>query len=147
MPAPAMRALMGFIAAAISVVTFHAAMWELLHLLAIPGLTMPPPYPVEGVPPWGVPRILSLCFWGGLYGAVFGLLLPRFTLPLWVCGLILGVIAVLASMFIVPLFEGGPVGGGWEALRWLRSLLLNGFWGLGVAVILRLFISRAPRFA
>jgi hypothetical protein len=36
--------------------------------MALPGLTMPPPYPTDPIPPWGIPRIVNLCFWGGLYG-------------------------------------------------------------------------------
>ena len=144
MPAFVMRALLGFIAAALSVVTFHAAMWELLHLLAIPGLTMPAPYPMDLVAPLGVPRIVSLCFWGGLYGIVFGLMLPRLTGPLWLWGLALGVLAMAVGLFIVPLFKGGPVGGGWDMMRWLRSLLINGFWGLGVALILPFLLARMP---
>ena len=55
MPAPPMRALLGFIAAAISVLIFHQGMWALLHALAVPGLTMPAPYPMERVAPWAFP--------------------------------------------------------------------------------------------
>ncbi len=43
MPAAPMRALLGFVAAAISVLTFHQAMWALLHFAALPGMGMPPP--------------------------------------------------------------------------------------------------------
>jgi apolipoprotein N-acyltransferase len=147
MTTPSMRALLGFIAAAISVLTFHQAMWEALHVLALPGLTMPPPYPTRPVPPFGVPVIVSLCFWGGLYGAVFGLVLPRLTAPLWLCGLGLGVIAVLVGYFIVAPIKGTPVAGGWVAMNWVRSLLINGFWGIGVGVILPLFPVRSARLA
>ena len=142
MQTPVTRAALGFVAAAIGVLTFHQAMWEVLHLLAIPGLTMPPPYPMDGVAPWGVPRIISLCFWGGLYGVVFGWLLPRFTWPLWVCGLLLGVSAVLMGNFVVAPIKGLPVGSGWVLLNWVRSLLINGFWGIGVAFIASWMISR-----
>ena len=145
MQSPAMRAVFGFIAAALSVLIFHQAMWEALHLLAIPGMTMPAPYPMDPIAPWGVPRIVSLCFWGGLYGAVFGLVLPRLTAPLWLCGLGLGIIAALVGMLVVPLFKGTPIGGGWVALSWVRSFLINGFWGIGVGVILPLLLRRAPR--
>lgn len=143
---PATRALLGFIAAAISVLTFHQAMWEALHLLALPGLEMPPPYPTNPIPPFGVPRILDLCFWGGLYGIVFGLLLPRLTVPLWLCGLILGIIAALVGLLVVPAIKGLPVGPGWP-LGWVRSLLINGFWGLGVGLILPLMLRPQPRIA
>jgi hypothetical protein len=147
MSSPAMRALLGFIAAALSVLTFHAAMWEMLHVLNLPGLGMPAPYPMKPVPPWGVPQIVNLCFWGGLYGLVFGLVLPRLRAPLWLCGLGLGVLAALAGIFLVPAIKGLPVGSGWVLLNWVRSLLINGAWGVGVALILSLLLRRAPRTA
>jgi hypothetical protein len=144
---PATRALLGFIAAAISVLTFHQAMWEALHVLNLPGLGMPPAYPTRPVPPLGVPLILDLCFWGGLYGIVFGLLLPRMTPPLWLCGLVLGIIAALVGLLVVPAIKGLPIGAGWVPLNWLRSFLINGFWGIGVGIILPLMLRRQPRLA
>lgn len=147
MGTPATRIVLGFIAAAISVLTFHQAMWEALHVLNLPGLGMPPPYPTRPVPPFGVPLILDLCFWGGLYGIVFGLLLPRMTAPLWLCGLVLGIIAALVGMLVVPAIKGLPIGAGWVPLNWLRSFLINGFWGIGVGIILPLMLRRQPRLA
>jgi hypothetical protein len=138
---------LGFIAAAISVLTFHQAMWEALHVLNLPGLGMPPAYPTRPVPPLGVPLILDLCFWGGLYGIVFGLLLPRMTPPLWLCGLVLGIIAALVGLLVVPAIKGLPIGAGWVPLNWLRSFLINGFWGIGVGIILPLMLRRQPRLA
>jgi hypothetical protein len=147
METPATRVILGFIAAAISVLTFHQAMWEALHVLNLPGLGMPPPYPTRPVPPLGVPLILDLCFWGGLYGIVFGLLMPRMTAPLWLCGLILGIIAALVGLLVVPAIKGLPIGAGWVPLSWLRSFLINGFWGIGVGIILPLMLRRQPRLA
>ena len=143
MQTPAMRALFGFIAGALSVLIFHQGMWEALHLLNLPGLGMPAPYPTGPVPPFGVPRILSFCFWGGLYGIVFGLVLPGLRAPLWLCGLGLGTIAALVGLLVVPAIKGLPIGGGWVLLNWVRLLLLNGFWGIGVAVILPLLLRWA----
>jgi hypothetical protein len=147
MQTPAKRALFGFIAAAISVLVFHQAMWEALHLLALPGLGMPLPYPTDPIPPFGVPRILDLCFWGGLYGIVFGLVMPRLKAPLWLCGLGLGIIAALVGLLLVPAIKGLPIGAGWVLLSWVRSFLINGFWGVGVGLILPLFLRRAPQAA
>jgi hypothetical protein len=144
MQSPAARAFFGFIAAAISVLIFHQAMWEALHLLALPGMGMPPPYPTDPIAPLGVPRILDLCFWGGLYGIVFGLALPKLTAPLWLCGLVLGIIAALVGLFVVPAIKGLPVGSGWP-LGFLRSFLINGFWGIGVGLILPLLLRSQPR--
>ncbi len=144
MYSPAKRAAMGFLAAAIAVLTFHQGMWELLHLAAIPGMGMPVWFPMDPVPPLGVPKLLSLCFWGGLYGVVFGLLMPKFTLPLWLCGLITGFVAVLVGLFIVPTIKGLPVGGGWVMLSWLRSFVINGCWGIGLGLILPFLLPTRP---
>ena len=59
------RAALGFVAAVLAVLTFHQGMWEVLHLLALPGLGMPPWFPLDGVPPLAVPRTVDLCFWAG----------------------------------------------------------------------------------
>ena len=48
---PPMRAILGFVAGAVSVLNFHQGIWALFHL----GGLMPPPYPMSPVPPWGVP--------------------------------------------------------------------------------------------
>jgi hypothetical protein len=133
MPTPLIRASFGFLAAVISVLTFHQGMWAFLHLFSL----MPPPYPMRGVPPFGVPLIIDLCFWGGVWGAAFGLILPRLPgkYPLWVSGFGLGIAAALVGLFIVPLIKGLPVAGGRVAIAFVRSLLINGFWGLGVGLL------------
>ena len=115
-----------------------------LYFAAIPGMGMPPPYPMRPIPPWGVPQIVNLCFWGGLYGAAFGLVLPRLTAPPWLCGLVLGIIAGLVGIFVVPAIKGLPVGAGWAPKTWLLIFLINGFWGIGVGIILPLLFQRAP---
>jgi len=139
MQAAPMRAFLGFVAAAISVLTFHQGMWALLYALG----SMPrPPYPINPMPPFGVPLIVDLCFWGGLYGAVFGLLRPRFTWPLWLSGLIMGIIAALVGMFIVAPIKGMPMAAGWKVGGMVNSFLINGCWGLGVGLILPLLLPR-----
>ena len=135
-----MRAFLGFIAAAIAVLTFHQGMVAVLH--AMGGLASAP-YRTTPVRPFGVPLIVDLCFWGGLYGAVFGLLLPRLTAPLWLCGIILGIAAALVGMFIVAPIKGNAIAQGWHAWPMARSVLINGFWGLGVGLILPLLMPRA----
>lgn len=140
MPTSLNRAVLGFVAAVISVLVFHQGMWGLLHLLGM----MPPWYPTRGVPPFGVPLIIDLCFWGGVWGALFGLALPRLpnSYPMWVLGLGLGIAAALVGLFIVPLIKGLPVAGGWAATAFVRSFLINGCWGIGVGLILPLLMRQ-----
>jgi hypothetical protein len=140
MHSASMRAFLGFVAGAISVLTFHQGMIALLHTL---GASQYGPYRIGSVPPFGVPIIVDLCFWGGLYGLVFGLLTPRFTWPLWLCGLVLGIIAALVGMFVVAPLKGAPVANGGHVWPIARSVLINGFWGVGVGVLLPLLMPRA----
>jgi hypothetical protein len=135
-----MRAFLGFIAAAISVLIFHQGTVAALHAF---GLTPSGAYRTTPIPPFNLPLIADLCFWGGLYGLVFGVLLPRFTWPLWLCGLIMGVIAALVAMFIVAPLKGGAIANGWQLWPIARSLLINGIWGIGVGLILPLLMPRS----
>lgn len=131
------RALLGFAAAVLSVLTFHQGTWALLHAA---GLMPPAPYPTGPVPPLGVPRIANFCLWGGLYGAAFGLALPR--APTWLPGLGLGLLAVLVLWFVVAPLKGQPVAGGFAPLRMLVTVLVHGAWGIGVGLILPFLMAR-----
>jgi hypothetical protein len=144
MTAP-MRAGLGFLTAVLAVLIFHQAMWGALFLAGV----MPfAPYPMRPVPPYGVPLIANLCFWGGLYGAVFGLLAPRLPrAPMWLLGLGLGVVAALVGWFVVAPLKGQPPAGGFDPARMLVSLLINGFWGIGVGVIMPFLMPTALRRA
>jgi hypothetical protein len=136
---------LGILAAVISVLIFHQGMWALLHYLALPGMTMPPPYPTDPIPPFGIPRIVDLCFWGGLWGAAFGAVWRGRPGSYWWAGLILGAMAAATGLIIVAAIKGLPIGGGWKLVNWIRSLLINGSWGLGVGLILTAFSSQTAR--
>ena len=143
MPSAVTRAVLGFAAAVLSVLIFHQGIIALMHLAGMASR----PWSMQPVPPYAVPRIVDLCFWGGLYGAVFGILVPRFRLPLWFCGVLLGVVAVLVGWFVVAPLKGWPVASGWNPGAMGRSLLINGTWGLGVGLILPLLLPRPVRRA
>lgn len=133
-----MRALLGFTAAALSVLTFHQLTWGLLHLV---GLMPQPPYPTDPVPPLGIPRIVNFCFWGGLYGLAFALVLPRLPrAPLWLLGLGTGVLAVLVLWAVVLPIKGMAPAGGLPGMG--IALLIHGIWGVGIGLILPLLTPR-----
>ena len=136
-PAWPSRVLFGFGAAVVATLTFHQAMWALLYGV---GLMPRAPFPLDPTGPWGVPKMVSLCFWAGLYGAVFGLVLPRLRSPLWLCGLALGIIAALVGLLIVLPLKGLQIGYGFAWRPWIISLLVNGFWGIGVGLIAALLM-------
>jgi len=139
MPAAPMRAFLGFIAGAISLLIFHQGLLEMFYLAGAGG----PAWSVQPVPPFGVPRVVDLAFWAVMWGLLFGLLMPSFTWPMWVCGILLGFVAALAGWFIVAPIKGLPIASGWVPINMGRSLLINGFFGLGVGLILPLLMPRS----
>ena len=110
------RIIIGFIAAVLSVLVFHQGMILLLRetgLFGIPRTALV--WNLASNPrAFGLPALVNQCFWGGLYGAVYGLLAPRVRLPMWVSGLIIGAATTLVSMFIIAAIRGTPIGGGWQ---------------------------------
>jgi hypothetical protein len=144
----ARRVTLGFATGAVSVLVFHQGMWALLHAIG----QMPPPYPTQPVGPLGIPRIYDMAFWGGVWGIAFGLVYPY--LParqMWLQGLVLGLLAELGSLFVVPALKGLPLAGGGSVSMIIHSLLINGFWGIGVGVFAPLFLhpreETASRYA
>lgn len=142
------RVILGFVAAAISVLIFHQGMILILREVGM----LPPAARVWSFAanPWGVPAIINQCFWGGLYGAAFGFLSPRFRLPMVVCGFLTGMAAMMVAYFVVAPIKGNPIAGGWVAMAWVRSLLINGSFGIGIGLIFpllagRFFLAPLPR--
>src|SRR2546429_7732254 len=65
------RIVLGFIAAAISVLIVHEGIIYLLNAggyIPTHGWSMTP-----AIPPYGVPRLVNNVFWGGLWGALLAL--------------------------------------------------------------------------
>ena len=140
------RVIFGLAAAVLSTLLFHQGMWALLHQAGL----MPPPFPTDLVPPFGLPRIYNLCLWSGVWGIPFGLLQPWFPRG-WAPGergLATGVAAALTGLFLLPMLHGQPVAGDWAPLAFVRAFLINGSRGLGLGVLyhrLPLWTSREVR--
>jgi len=138
--------MLGFLAGALAVMTFHQGM---VFLLSTVSLIQSRVYAMRDVPPFGVPTILNQMFWGGLWGLLFAAIAD--TLPAWpllLLGFTFGVLGpVLASWFVVAPLKGTPVAAGWVPQRMLAGVLINGCWGIGMVLIyagLRRWASR-PR--
>jgi hypothetical protein len=142
------RAVLGFIAAAVSVVIVHEGIIYLLNAAGyIPsrGWSMTP-----AIPPWGIPRLVNNVFWGGLWGILFALVYDRIPGGMaWLKGLIFGIfIAVVSNWILLPLIKGQVFGitrppqvlfGGFDPTRMLVVLLIVGGFGLGLGIIYGLF--------
>ncbi len=109
----------------------------LLHLLH---LTERTPYAMQGVPPFGVPAVISLSFWGGVWGIVTILVIAKARgAGWWLAAVAFGAVAptLVAGLVIMPLRGMAP--GPHRGTLLLFGLCVNGAWGLGTAVFYRLF--------
>src|ERR1700682_2847897 len=67
-------AALGFIAGAIGVLVFHQGLILVLHVFGAMPFT---PYSLKPTAPFGVPQVLSLAFFGGLWGIALILIMVR----------------------------------------------------------------------
>ncbi|MEO7500384.1 MAG: hypothetical protein ABIX11_12420 [Casimicrobiaceae bacterium] len=128
---------LGFLAGAVAVLTFHQGA---IALLTATGVIHGNLYSVRPVPPFGVPQIVSSAFWGGVWGSVFAAIAPRALrgMRYWLAGLALGAVALpLVGGFVVAPLKGQPLAAGGDAGRMAISMLVNGAWGIGVAILYR----------
>jgi hypothetical protein len=99
------RIVLGFIAAAISVVVVHQS---IVYGLTIAGVIRGQPWSMAPFGPFGIPTIANSVFWGGLWGALFGLIHDR--LPgdsSAIKGLVYGLlIVVFSNWLLLPLIRG-----------------------------------------
>jgi hypothetical protein len=133
------RAGSGFVAGFVATLIFHQAVLAVLHLV---GLTEHTPFVMERLPPLGVPAVVSLGFWGGLWGIVLVYAsVRRGKIDYWLFAAIFGAVApTLANWFISAPLHGRPLGNGWQGANMLTSVLVNTAWGLGTALCLRLLL-------
>jgi hypothetical protein len=128
--------VMAFIAGALAVPVFHQMLFLVFHLAGM----LPAPFSMEPTKPFGVPNIISISFWGGVWGVVFALTLPRWFsgMAYWIASAVIGGVALtLVFMYVVwPIKIGGlppflPL--------FILGFLLNAAWGIGWALFLALF--------
>lgn len=127
--------LKAFAAGFISTLVFHQGALAALHAA---GISPRAAWAMEPSGPLHVPSVISLAFWGGVWGialwlAIAGAAGARY----WLLALAIGAVApsIIALLVVFPL-KGLPV----DSKIIVGALLLNGAWGLGVAALMRLLV-------
>ena len=129
-------AMRAFAAGFAATLLFHQAVIALFHAL---GLVPNPPFSLTPTAPLGVPAVLSLAFWGGLWGVPIWLLIRNADgVGYWVRGIVAGAVAPSAvALFIVFPLKGMAFAAGWDPRIFIGALIVNGAWGLGVCLFMR----------
>ena len=97
------------------------------------------PWSLDPIAPFGVPSVISKAFWGGLWAMLLWLVMRgKQGAGYWLGWMLLGATALpLVAIFVVPVVKGLPPPDFWS--RFPLSATINAAWGLGTALILRLF--------
>ena len=135
------KLLIGFGWGFVATLAFHQIAVAILDLM---GLAPFGAWNMTPTPPFGVPAVLSLSFWGGLWGVVLVLVHHHFGTGAryYVSAFLFGgiVTSAVALLVVVPL-KGGPVGGGWAPSLLLFVFIVNGVWGLTTALLVQVFVK------
>jgi hypothetical protein len=135
---------MAFVAGFLAVFVFHQPMLSLLHAI---GLTPARAYTMRPTRPLDVPQVISSAFWGGIWGMIFVALCarpgrgPRH----YAASVLFGaVVLTCVAWFVVAPLKGQPVAAGGHVSRMVIGPVVNGAWGLGLALLLDLLDRILP---
>jgi len=135
---PSLKLLMlGFAAGFIATLIFHQGLWYIFNQVGVIPLNRPA-WAMDSTPPFEIPAVVSKAFWGGLWGLVLtSILIHLDGMSYWAAWIVLGAVALTAvAFFVVPPLKGQPIPALWP--RFFVGLALNGAWGFGTALLLRL---------
>lgn len=130
------RILLAFIAGFLATIIFHQIALAALHAA---GFTTHGAWSMRPVPPFGVPSVISLSFWGGVWGIIMILIIDRFRgAQYWIWAIVFGAIApTLVAAFVVAPLKHQPMPH--TPKMAVIGLTVNGVWGLATALFYRLF--------
>lgn len=131
------RALLGFVAGFIATLVFHQIALQLLH---VGGIAPNPAWPMKPVSPFGVPAVISLAFWGGVWGAILIPIIDRQRGGRYYgAAIVLGaILPTLVAWFLVAPLKHQPIASGWNQKRMMIGPIVNAAWGFGTALLYRL---------
>ena len=130
------RWLLAFLAGFVATLVFHQGALWLLHLA---GMTPRMPYAMRHVPPFGVPSVISLAFWGGVWGIVMIAAISKARAFYLVATIFGAVLPTLVAAFVIAPLRHMPLAGSPGKLLAV-GLIVNAAWGLGTALLYRLFM-------
>jgi hypothetical protein len=133
-----MRWIAAFAAGFLATLIFHQGAVALLHGAGVAPIE---PYPLAPTWPLGVPQVLSLAFWGGVWGLGLWALIRNARGPRYwgICALAGALAPTAVAMLVVFPLKGLPV----TTVAVAGGLVLNAIWGLGTGVLVLVYFLAA----
>jgi hypothetical protein len=130
-----MKWLFWFLAGALAVPLAHHPVMAAFYAA---GIAPYRPYSFQPTQPLGVPQVISLSFWGGVWGLVLGLVLSQIQTPSlwWIAALVFGALAPTIVAGIILRIKGSPIKP--TPALVICGFVVNAAWGIGAAVIYKL---------
>src|SRR5215212_944113 len=122
------RILLSFVAGFLATLVFHQlALW----VLNATGVASRAPFDMKAVPPFGVPSVISLAFWGGVWGIIMIPAIARVRgAGYWIAAIVFGaVLPTLVAVFVAAPLKGIKMPMTPTSIA--TGLIVNGAWGLG----------------
>jgi hypothetical protein len=136
------RLFFGFVAGFLATLIFHQLTVALLWTVKVAPFG---PFSMAPTWPFGVPAVFSLAFWGGIWGIAYALIDRRFPAGAcywWIAFLFGAIFPSLVALLVVLPLKGRPLGGGWHPPLLITAFLINGAWGIGTGLFLKLMSGR-----
>ncbi len=134
MPSALKKPVLGFIAAALAVLTVHQS---IVFLLDVSGLITRQAWSLAPTGPLQVPTIVNGVFWGGLWGSLMALVYHK--IPggaAWLKGLLFGwMMYIVSNSTLLPLIKGNPMFFGGDVNQALAVFLILSGFGITTALI------------
>ena len=127
--------LKAFIAGFLATVVFHQGTVLVCNML---GLIDRAPFNMDPTAPFGVPSLISISFFGGLWGIVIWHFVKNDSGAMfWLKSFLFGGVALTAvAILIVSPIKGFGVS--FDVARWAFGIIFNGMWGIGNSAFARL---------
>jgi len=123
-----------YISGFLATLIFHQGIIAVLYLNGVIPIK---PFNMNSTPPFGVPAVVSLAFFGGIWGVFLWRLVRRDQgVRHWLMSIIFGAIGPTAVAFLIVF----PLKGISVKLAMIPlGLVLNGAWGFGSSLLMRVF--------
>ena len=126
------RLFLGSLAGALAVLLFHQTTLQAFYWA---GLAPQAAFRIAQVPPFDAPVVVSITFWGAVYGAILGIVSPWARVPLWLQAAGAGFCAMALAWFVFLPLMGHAAAFGWRVGPMVRSFIAYQAWGAGFRLL------------